>query len=168
MKTVALLYSPHTAQTAEIGQRIAQLWQGELVYLDPDTTRLGDLMKYDCFIMGTPTYFDGELPSSWDEFLPELEDADLSGKQVAVYGLGDQVNFPVSFADGVGLLARSLEELGAELVGATSIEGYSYEHSEAERSGAFLGLVLDPVNQAEQTEQRLQAWLDQIATTFVG
>ena len=125
-------------------------------------------MKYEHFILGTPTYFDGELPDSWDEFLPELEDADLSGRKVAVYGLGDQQHYPVSFADGVGLLASYMEELGATIVGQTSTEGYSYEHSVAERDGRFLGLVLDPTNQPELTEQRLTAWLEQLKVAFGG
>ena len=125
-------------------------------------------MKYELFILGTPTYFDGELPDSWDEFLPELEDADLSGRKVAVYGLGDQQHYPVSFADGVGLLASYMEELGATIVGETSTEGYSYEHSVAERDGRFLGLVLDPTNQPEQTDQRLAAWLEQLKVAFAG
>lgn len=168
MKTVALVYSQHTAQTAELGGRIAAAWGSEVVYLDPDTTRLEDWMKYELFILGTPTYFDGELPNSWDEFLPELEDADLSGRKVAVYGLGDQQHYPVSFADGVGLLASYMEELGATIVGETSTEGYSYEHSVAERDGRFLGLVLDPTNQPELTDQRLAAWLEQLKVAFAG
>ena len=125
-------------------------------------------MKYELFILGTPTYFDGELPDSWDEFLPELEDADLSGKKVAVYGLGDQQHYPVSFADGVGLLASYMEELGATIVAETSTEGYSYEHSVAECDGRFLGLVLDPTNQPELTDQRLAAWLEQLKVAFAG
>ena len=125
-------------------------------------------MKYEHFILGTPTYFDGELPDSWDEFLPELEDADLSGRKVAVYGLGDQQHYPVSFADGVGLLASYMEELGATIVGETSTEGYSYEHSVAERDGRFLGLVLDPTNQPELTDERLAAWLEQLKVAFGG
>ena len=166
MKTVALVYSQHTAQTAELGGRIAAAWGSEVVYLDPDTTRLEDWMKYELFILGTPTYFDGELPDSWDEFLPELEDADLSGRKVAVYGLGDQQHYPVSFADAVGILATYFEELGAEVVGRTSREGYDYEQSLAERGSEFVGLVVDPTNQPELTDARLAAWIKQVKKEF--
>ena len=74
----------------------------------------------------------------------------------------------MSFADGVGLLASYMEELGATIVGETSTEGYSYEHSVAERDGRFLGLVLDPTNQPELTDERLAAWLEQLKVAFAG
>ena len=85
---------------------------------------------------------------------------------MAIFGTGDQVNSPVSFADGVGLLAEYFESLGAQIVGKTSTEGYSYEQSLAERNGELLGLVIDWVNQPELTDKRLAAWLDQLRTEF--
>lgn len=106
MKKIGILYSKSTAYTAELGQHIAQLWGEGIEYVDIDTARLEDVLRYDGLILGTPTYFNGELPSVWDEFLPELEGEDLSGKKVAIYGTGDEVASPVSFADGVGLLAE--------------------------------------------------------------
>nr|WP_314634202.1 hypothetical protein [uncultured Porphyromonas sp.] len=47
-------------------------------------------------------------------------------------------------------------------IGKTSTVGYSYEQSLAERDGAFLGLVIDWVNQPELTDSRLSAWLEQL------
>ena len=122
--------------------------------------------KHDALILGTPTYFNGELPSAWDEFLPEIEDADFSGKRVAIYGPGNQVETPVSFADAVGILATYFEELGAEVVGRTSREGYEYEQSLAERGSEFVGLVVDPTNQPELTDARLAAWIKQVKKEF--
>ena len=166
MKTIGLLYSKKTVQTAELGQRIAEAWGKGIEYVDIETARLADITRYSGLILGTPTYFNGELPYAWSEMLPELEDADLSGLQVAIFGTGDQVNSPVSFADGVGLLAEYFESLGAQIVGKTSTEGYSYEQSLAERNGELLGLVIDWVNQPELTDKRLAAWLDQLHTEF--
>ena len=83
-----------------------------------------DFAAYDCFIVGASTWFDGELPTYWDELLPELRTMDLKGKKVAIFGLGDQVRYPENFADGIGLLAEVFEEDGAALVGFTSSEGY--------------------------------------------
>lgn len=166
MKTIGLLYGQHTGSTAAIGKRIAELWGDKIEYVDVETARIEDIAKYDLFILGTATYFDGELPSYWDEMLPTIEGEDLSGKRVAVYGFGDQVGFPMSFADGVGLLARAFEAEGATIVGKTPREGYSYEQSEAEEGDHFLGLVLDPTNQPELTDSRLAAWLDQLRKEF--
>jgi len=162
MKTIGLLYSKKTVQTAELGQRIAEAWGEGTEYVDIETARLADITKHSSLILGTPTYFNGELPYAWSEMLPELEGADLSGLRVAVFGTGDQVHAPMSFADGVGLLAEYFEALGAQIVGKTSTVGYSYEQSLAERNGAFLGLVIDWVNQPELTDSRLSAWLEQL------
>ena len=166
MKTIGLLYSKKTVQTAELGQRIAEAWGEGIEYVDIETARLADITRHSGLILGTPTYFNGELPYAWSEMLPELEDTDLSGLQVAIFGTGNQVNSPVSFADGVGLLAEYFESLGAQIVGKTSTEGYSYEQSLAERDGELLGLVIDWVNQPELTDKRLAAWLDQLHTEF--
>ena len=40
-----------------------------------------DFAAYDCFIVGASTWFDGELPTYWDELLPELRTMDLKGKK---------------------------------------------------------------------------------------
>ena len=71
MKKIGILYSKSTAYTAELGLHIAQLWGEGIEYVDIDTARLEDVLRYDGLILGTPTYFNGELPSAWDEFLPE-------------------------------------------------------------------------------------------------
>ena len=88
-----------------------------------------DFAAYDCFIVGASTWFDGELPTYWDELLPELRTLDLKGKKVAIFGLGDQIRYPENFADGIGLLAEVFEGDGATLVGFTSSEGYTFERS---------------------------------------
>lgn len=167
MKTIGLLYSKSTAYTAELGERIAAAWGKGIEYVDINTAHLADVEKHAALILGTPTYFNGELPSAWDEFLPEIEDADFSGKPVAIYGPGNQVEFPVSFADGVGILARYFQKLGAKVVGCTSCEGYEYEYSLAECGcDKLLGLIVDPTNQPELTDARLTAWIKQVKKEF--
>ena len=61
-----------------------------------------DFAAYDCFIVGASTWVDGELPTYWDELLPELRTMKLKGKKVAIFGLGDQIRYPENFADGIG------------------------------------------------------------------
>ena len=154
MKKIGILYSKSTAYTAELGLHIAQLWGEGIEYVDIDTARLEDVLHYDGLILGTPTYFNGELPSAWDEFLPELEGEDLSGKKVAIYG--------------VGLLAEYFTELGATIIGRTSTAGYTYEQSIAESEGSFLGLIIDWVNHPDLTDKRLKDWVKQVKKEFAA
>ncbi|HCC30402.1 MAG TPA: flavodoxin, partial [Marinilabiliales bacterium] len=72
---------------------------------------------YENFILGVPTWFDGELPNYWDEFIPELEEADLKGKTFALYGAGDQKGYPENFVDAMGILAELLEKRGGKIIG---------------------------------------------------
>ena len=50
----------------------------------------------------------------------------------------------------------------AHVIGAVSTEGYNYEDSESVVDGKFVGLALDDVNEADKTEERLDAWITAI------
>ena len=112
--------------------------------------------------MGASTWFDGELPTYWDELLPELRTLQLKGKKVAIFGLGDQAKYPDNFVDGMGILADVFEEDGATLVGFTSTEGYKFNKSRALRGNQWCGLVIDLDNQAELTDKRVREWCKEI------
>ena len=124
--------------------------------------RQNDFEAYDHLIVGASTWFDGELPTYWDELIPELETLDLKGKRVALFGLGDQVNYPDNFADGLGLLGDAFEKAGASLVGFTPTKDYSFNRSKALRGNEWCGLVLDFENQSEMTDGRIKAWCNRL------
>jgi flavodoxin I len=117
-------------------------------------------------VMGVPTWFDGELPNYWDEFVPALEDMELKGKKIALFGLGDQKGYSENFLDGVGVMAEILESQGATLVGFTSMEGYEFESSRAQRGNLFAGLAIDFENQGSMTKKRVADWVDQLKKEF--
>jgi flavodoxin I len=117
-------------------------------------------------ILGVPTWFDGELPNYWDEFVPALEDLDLKGKTVAIFGNGNQKGYPENFVDGVGIMAKLLESRGARLAGFTSVKGYTFESSQAVRGDQFTGLALDFENQASQINGKIKKWAEQLKNEF--
>ena len=125
-----------------------------------------DFESYDNIILGTSTWFDGELPTYWDEILPDLDDLKLKGKKVAIFGLGNQIDYPENFVDGIGLLAETFEAGGAVIVGKTSTEGYTFERSKALKDGKFLGLAIDIETQADKTDKRISDWVDQLKKEF--
>jgi flavodoxin I len=116
--------------------------------------------------MGVPTWFDGELPNYWDEFAPALEEMDLTGKKIALFGLGDQKGYPENFLDGVGIMAEILEEQHATLVGYTSTEGYEFESSRARRGDQFIGLAIDYENQGSMNKERVANWVEKLRQEF--
>lgn len=167
MKNIGIFYSFKTTKTAKLGEKIIDAFGNENIKaIDAETITTEDFMKYDNIIVGVPTWFDGELPIYWDEFVPALEDLQLIGKKIAIYGLGDQKGYPENFNDGLGIFAQIVSERGAEIVGHTLAEGYAFESSKALKDGRFCGLCLDQENQARLTQKRITDWVDQLKLEF--
>lgn len=120
--------------------------------------------SYDKLICGTSTWGSGDLQDDWDSF--DFSALNLSGKIVAVFGMGDSESYSDTYCGGMGKLAQNLKEAGATLVGEVSTDGYNFESSDAVVDGKFVGLALDNDNQEDQTESRIDAWVAQIKTQF--
>ena len=125
-----------------------------------------DMKEFGYLILGIPTWYEGELQDDWDEFLPNLDNLDLSGKKVAVFGLGDQEIYPDTFVDGIGVLANKVKERGGQLVGSWPLEGYEFDASVAMKDDRFMGLVIDVDNQDDLTSERVETWVNQIKGEF--
>lgn len=164
MKKIGLFYSFNTYKTQKAADKIRKSFGDSVNIESVNVEEINEekFLSYDNLILGVPTWFDGELPNYWDEFMPAVEDLKLKGKTVALFGLGDQVGYPENFVDGIGLLATALAERGAKIVGYTSIEGYNYERSVAEVDGKFMGLALDIENQAALSAERISSWVGQL------
>lgn len=167
MKKIGLFYSFKTNKTALIGKKIeANFDKKELDVIDAEDVNENKFLAYENLILGCPTWFDGELPRYWDEFVPAIEDMKLKGKKIAIYGNGDQKDYPENFCDAMGLMAEILEGQGANIIGFTSLEGYSFESSKAQRGDNFCGLALDFENQAKLNNKRVDDWCDRIKKEF--
>ncbi|MCK5766606.1 MAG: flavodoxin, partial [Bacteroidales bacterium] len=85
---------------------------------------------------------------------------------VALFGLGDQVNYADSFVDGIGVIYDIIYDR-VDIVGAWPLEGYAFNESAAVKNGKFVGLPLDKENQQSQTDGRLKRWVDRLKKEFV-
>lgn len=167
MKKTAIIYSFNTKKTGKIAEQIKQAFADDSIEMvNAEDINEEKFMSYDQLILGVPTWFDGELPNYWDEFVPALEDLDLKGKKIALYGLGDQKGYPENFQDGMGLMAEILENQGAEIVGFTSTDGYSFESSKAQREDQFVGLAIDYETQGSMNKTRIPAWVSELKKHF--
>ena len=116
--------------------------------------------------MYCPTWDIGQLQADWDKAYNELDALDLSGKQVAIFGLGDQYGYSDSFCDAIGILAKKFAALGAELVGFIPTEGYEFTHLEGVADGRFMGLALDEDNESDKSPKRVSEWVWQLVDEF--
>ena len=172
MEKIGLFYGTETGSTRVVARQIYHLLGGAIVAKPQNVNRItpAEFLQYDAYILGTPSYGDGEIPGhgagclerNWQEFLAQLDSANLHGKRIAMFGLGSQERYPDSFASSLMALHRVFTGLGAEMVGEWPTAGYHFNHSAAVVDDHFVGLVLDQRAQGAQACERLPAWLDQV------
>src|SRR4030042_1134452 len=154
MKKIGIFYSFNTTKTGQAVKMLVEaLGRENLELINAETVNEEQILSFDNMIFGVPTWFDGELPNYWDEFVPAIEDMDLKGKLIAIFGNGNQRDYGENFVDGIGILGKLLEERGARLVGETSIDGYEFEASKALRNNTFMGLAIDQDTQPKLTDK---------------
>jgi flavodoxin I len=167
MKKTGLFYSFNTTKSAKIAELILEEFNDlPIESLNAETVNEEQFTSYTNLILGVPTWFDGELPNYWDEFVPALEELDLKNKKIAIYGLGDQKGYPENFIDAVGIMAEILESRGAKIVGLSDVNGYHFESSKALRNEKFLGLAIDFENQSKLNKERVKNWCDILKKDF--
>jgi flavodoxin I len=163
MSKTAIIYSFHTQKSKKVAEKIIDAYgKNEIDAINAEEITTATFENYNNFILSAPTWFDGELPNYWDEFVPDLEEMDLKNKTFAVFGLGDQKGYPENFCDAIGILVEILEECGANIIGKIPAEGYTFESSRAQRGDIFVGLPLDQENQARLTRKRIEDWVEQL------
>ena len=168
MTQIGLFFGTTTGKTVAAAELIQEAFGGEEVVtlLEIAEVDAGEFDAYSNVIIGCPTWDIGQLQSDWESFFPALDQIDFSGKKVAYFGTGDQVGYADNFQDAMGILEAKISLQGGTTVGYWSADGYDHTASEALRNGKFCGLALDEDNQAELTEDRVNAWVAQLKTEF--
>jgi flavodoxin I len=173
--SVGIFYGTSTGSTSDAAELIYEAFGADVAAepVDVDTLDKGALAdafgQHDALIVGTPTWNTGanteRSGTGWDELyyskMPALK-AQLDGKKVAVFGLGDQVSYSENYADATGELWDVFQGLGCTMLGSWSQEGYEHDASKSIRGDKFCGLLLDAVNQEELTGERVQQWVAQL------
>lgn len=170
MIKIGLFYGSTNGNTA----RVAELIQAAFVQsgaaiadlFDIADFYLEEMIEFDHLILGIPTWNTGQLQVDWEAVFEELDQLDLSSKQVALFGLGDQVGYPDTFGDALFFLADKVRERGAQLVGAWPTTDYEFRQSWAVENNHFLGLLIDEHTQAHLTPKRVQGWVQQLLAEF--
>ncbi len=171
MNKIGLFYGTDTGNTERIAKRIKELIEAkrgddtvDVLEIFRKTTE--DMNKYELLILGMPTWYDGELQGDWEEFIPEMQKIDFTGKKVAFFGLGDQYGYSSYFCDALGLFAEIVEKNKGTLIGLWPITGYEHDYSKAQRGDHFVGLCIDEDNQSELSEERMVNWVEQLVKEF--
>lgn len=170
MKKIALIYGSDTGMTEAVVGSIVDSWSAsEIEVIEVFNAKKTDFERFDNFILGLSTWYDGDLQSDWETYYDdEFQTINFAGKTVAIFGLGDQYGYGEYFIDGVGILAKTILENGGKIIGKWPFKEYDFAESKAEIEGEnlFYGLALDEDNEPEKTPKRLETWLAQIENQF--
>ena len=163
---IKLIYGSDTGNTELVTEDLVKLLD------NIEVTTVADLTPEDWdhnkFILGIPTWYDGELQSDWEDYFEEFKTIDFKGKVIALLGLGDQIGYDEWFCDGIGILAEVIIKNGGQIIGFTEKDdSYEFEDSKAlVNDDTLYGLAIDEDNQPELTQERLKKWVEQLKKEF--
>ena len=149
---IGIFYGSSTGTTQSLAEQIA-LKTGvskadthDVADAAPDT-----IDGYDCLLLGSSTWGDGDLQDDWYGFLDKIKTRDLSGKTVALFGCGDSESYPDTFCNALGTIYEELQPTGCRFVGAYEPQDYAVTDSGVCRDGKFVGLAVDELNEDDKT-----------------
>ena len=161
--SIGLFYGSTTSNTEAAAERIKEEFGDHISHCaDILHSEPNELLRFDALILGISTWNIGELQDDWEDFLPKMTHLNLTGKKIALFGLGDSHIYADTFLDAMGLLWNELKNLGSrDLIGIYPSEGYTFTKSKGMYDDRhFLGLGLDEENESELHEIRIKSWTE--------
>ncbi len=166
MEKIGIFYGSTLGHTRVIAERIgAAFGQEQAQVINIENASIATLESFGNLILGTSTWGVGEMQEDWETFARQLHKIDLSGKKIALFGVGDQVEWSDSFVNGMGMLYHKLTDK-ATIVGFTSTQSYNFDISLALKNDQFVGLAIDEVNQSALTQERISRWVELLKKSF--
>lgn len=159
--STAIFFASSTGNSEEIANKIASAL-GEIEVFDLAGTKIEKINEYDKVILGGSTWGDGELNDDWEDAWGDFCKLDLSGKTIALFGLGDQESYSDEFCSALGIIYEQINKSSAKIVGFTSTDGYYHDASKAQIDDKFVGLIIDEDNQSDLTDERINNWVNEI------
>lgn len=162
---IGLFYGSTTCYTEIVAEKIQALIGADTVELhNIKHTPLSKMADYEVLILGLSTWDFGEIQEDWEAHWSEISQVNLSGKIIAIYGMGDQLGYAEWFIDAVGMLHDEIAPQLPTRIGYWPTSGYEFIGSKAltDDGSLFCGLALDDENQYDLTDDRLNAWVSQI------
>ncbi len=171
--TVGIYFATTTGKTEDIAERIAGLLGAVETPKDmSDVDDLSELCSHDAIICGIPTWNTGadseRSGTAWDTILDEIGELNLSGKKVAIFGLGDSSTYTENYCDAMEELHRHFKKAGATMVGYVSPSDYTFEESKSIIDESFCGLPLDEDSESDMTDDRISQWANQLKKEIPG
>ncbi|WJE14796.1 flavodoxin [Halobacillus sp. ACCC02827] len=116
MARILICYASMSGNTEEIADIIHSHLKNdyEVIMKEVEETEITELRDFDCVLIGSYTWNDGDLPYEVEDFYEELSENDLREVHGAVFGSGDRI-YP-QFCEAVHLLQAQLKANGAAII----------------------------------------------------
>jgi flavodoxin I len=161
MTKTGIFYGTSSGNTLIIAKLIANEFAPYAHVHNVEHSKPKDLEPYELLIFGIPTWGFGNMQYDWEKFISNIKQLDLTNKKTALFGLGDQVNYPNTFLDGLGLLYEALKDR-TNIIGFWPPEHYSFVRSRAMVNGLLAGLAIDQDNEESMSVMRISRWCAQL------
>jgi flavodoxin I len=168
MKKIGLFYWPPKGNVEKIALAIKSRFKDEDIdIVDLSKVHAKHLFYYDNIILGSSTvgadhWEDATDDNKWYKLFHEMDEdkVDLMEKNIALYGLGDQIAYPNNFVDGMERVYSHISKHNINLIGEWQNEGYTFNHSEALHDNKFRGLAIDLDNEEESMNEKVDKWVE--------
>ncbi len=161
IKPTIIIYGSSLGNTQFVAEKLQELLLGSDI-AEAGDINIEEIEKYDNLILGSSTWGVGLLQEDFEYFMNQLSEKDLSNKTIALFGLGDQQNYPDTFCDGLGKIKEDLEDTGARFIGQWPTDDYDFTSSRGMEDDYLVGLALDEDNEPDLTDYRLEKWVELI------
>lgn len=162
MKPTAIIFGSSLGNTRFVAEKL-HLHIPDAILLQANEVTPEIIEQHSNLILGASTWGVGMLQDEFELFVDLLLQCPLEGKTVALFGLGDQQNYPDTFCDGMGKLHGLLKGKGIKFVGEWPADEYDFSTSKALIGDILVGLALDEDNEPDLTDYRLKKWVEIIA-----
>tara|TARA_Y100001968_G_scaffold330528_1_gene382662 strand:- start:3643 stop:4164 length:522 start_codon:yes stop_codon:yes gene_type:complete len=171
--SVGIYFATTTGKTEDIAERLhGMLGSADAPKDLADVDDVSELANLDAIICGIPTWNTGadseRSGTAWDSMLEDIGNLSLSGKKVAIFGLGDSSTYTENFCDAMEELHSYFVKAGASMVGYVDKTDYTFEESKSVIGDSFCGLALDEDSESDMTDERLEKWSSQLKSEIPG
>lgn len=116
MAHTLIVYGSTLGNTERVAEMIAETL-GETAQLinvtDVTAEAIADATR---ILFGSSTWGDGELQDDFEAFIDQFTEALLQGKDVAVFGCGDEASYPDEFCSATDIIRERALSCGANIV----------------------------------------------------
>ncbi len=165
MCKVGIFFGSDTGNTKRVSYYILEKFSKyfDTSILNIANSSVYDFYEFDILILGTSTWYCGELQYDWDDFLYNFKSINFSNKIISFFGCGNQEDYGDYFCSGIYKLYKIVIKDNPIILGYWPVCNYKFIYSKSLLNKSyFFGLVLDEDYQSEFTIRRVNIWTSKL------